>query len=58
MWNIKYMVIIPVITGTTGTVRKVCKERFGRHICRPIDSLQKTAVLRTLHTYNTESVAM
>jgi hypothetical protein len=47
MWNTKCLVI-PAITGATGTVNKGLKDYMetipGKH---PIDSLQKTAVLGT-----------
>jgi hypothetical protein len=47
MWNIKY-VIIPVITGATGTVTKGLNKNLeaipGEH---SIDSLQNTAILGT-----------
>jgi hypothetical protein len=47
MWNIKFM-IIAVITGATGIVTKGLKKNLeaipGKY---SIDSLQKTAILRT-----------
>jgi len=50
MWNLK-CTIVPVIIGATGIVtgslRKNLEVVPGKH---SIDSLQKTAVLRTSHT--------
>jgi hypothetical protein len=50
MWNLK-CTIIPVIIGATGTVTKSLRKNLeaipGNH---SIDSLQKTAVIRTSHT--------
>jgi len=47
MWNLKYT-IVPVITGATGIVTRSLRKNLeavpGKH---SIDSLQKTAILRT-----------
>jgi len=55
-WNLK-CTIIPVITGTTGIVKRSLRKNLeavrGKH---SIDSLQKTAVLGTSH--NMESIAV
>jgi predicted homoserine dehydrogenase-like protein len=49
MWNMKCM-LIPVIIGATGIVTKGVKKSLeaitGKH---SIDSLQRTAILRTSH---------
>jgi len=57
MWNLK-CAIIPMIVRSTGIVtrslRKSLEDIPGKHL---IDSLQKTAILRT-STRNTESTAV
>ena len=49
MWNVKTKAI-PVITGATGTVSKLCRKYLsnvlGKH---EIKELQKTALLGTAH---------
>ena len=49
MWNLKYT-IIPVIIGATGIVTKSLRKNLedvpGKH---SIDSLKRTATLRTPH---------
>jgi hypothetical protein len=55
MWNMKCM-IIPLITGATGTVTKGLKKNLEAiAVKHSIDSLQTTAVLGTSHT---ESIAV
>jgi hypothetical protein len=58
MWNMKCM-IKPEISGATGIVTEGLKEHLeATSVEHSIDSLQKTAVLGTSHTHNTESAAM
>jgi hypothetical protein len=49
VWNVK-MKVIPVITGTTGSISKLCRKYLsnvlGKH---EIKELQKTALLGTAH---------
>jgi len=49
MWNLK-STILPVITGAIGIVTRILRKNLetvpGKH---SIDSLQKTAILGTLH---------
>jgi len=59
MWNLK-CTFIPVIIGATGIVTRSLWKNLeavpGRH---SVDSLQKTAILRTWNiTHNTESTAV
>jgi hypothetical protein len=58
MWSLKCNTT-PVIIGATGIVTKVLKKDLeavpGKH---SVDSLHKTAVLGTSHTYNTEGIAV
>ena len=50
MWNMECM-IIPVITGANGIETKVLTKNLGAMPGKQsIDSLQKTAILGTLHT--------
>jgi len=51
MWNLKCM-IIPVIIGATGLVRKYLEDIPGKH---SIDSLQKTAILGASHIIQCET---
>ena len=49
MWNMKH-IIIPVLTGATGTVTEGLKKNLkAMPGTDPTDSLQKTAILGTSH---------